>query len=171
MNQKIIIFFCIFSFNFCAGFTNPTEIVQNGNATPKDKKVRFEFTGFSLYNSEMLHIKKNLLEKGFQEDETADLLLEIILEEQKPFYSYRTIHVLNFFASLFTLGIVPYYNRTEHRIIYRISEKSKQPKESVHHLTLDQWRGILVLPLSPFFWPSSSFEKNLLNSIEEFEKQ
>ncbi|PJZ56850.1 hypothetical protein [Leptospira barantonii] len=170
MNHKIIIFFCILCFNFCAGFTNPPEVIQNAHSFSKGKKFRLEFTGFTLYNAEMLHIKKNLLEKGISEDEQSEELLEVILEEQEPFYSYNKLHVLNFFASLLTFGVIPYYNKTEHTIVYRLSEKGKRPKETVHHLVLDQWRGFLILPLSPFYWPSSSFEKTLLDSIQEFEK-
>ncbi|MBM9500012.1 hypothetical protein JWG44_07080 [Leptospira sp. 201903071] len=171
MKQKILILLGIVFLSSCIGIVNPPEIIRDSISIPKGKPLRLEFTGFTYYAAEMNHIKKNLQEKGYQENEKSEVLLEIILQEKEAEYEYRGLHFLNLITSLLTLGIFPYHIRSEHILMYRVSESGKPSKESVHELLLDQWRGWILIPFSPFYWPSSSFEKSLIHSLEEFEKQ
>ncbi|XDD50551.1 hypothetical protein AB3N59_01715 [Leptospira sp. WS92.C1] len=170
MKQKILILVCFLFLYNCIGIAKPPEVLKTFKSISKEKKLRFEFTGFGFYNSEIALIRKKILEKGYSEDDQSNVLLEIILEEQEHKYFHRGLHALNFILSLFTLGIFPYHVRTEHKITYRIFEKMKSPEETSHKLVLDQWRGILLIPFTPFFWPSSAFEKSLINSIDTLEK-
>ncbi|PJZ53644.1 hypothetical protein [Leptospira adleri] len=171
MKQKTITILIVAFLSSCIGIVNPPEIIRDSISIPKGKPLRLEFTGFAFYVSEMNHIKKNLQEKGYREDPQSDVLLEIILQEKEAEYEYRGLHFLNLLTSFLTLGVVPFHIRSEHILTYRISESGKPPKESVHELLLDQWRGWILIPFSPFYWPSTSFEKSLINSLEEFEKQ
>ncbi|TGK15402.1 hypothetical protein [Leptospira stimsonii] len=171
MKRKIILFTAVLFISSCIGIVRPPSIIRDSISIPRGKPLRLEFTGFTFYTSEMNHIKKNLQEKGYREDERSDILLEIILQEKEAEYEYRGFHFLNLIASFLTLGIVPFHIKSEHILTYRIFESGNTPKESVHELLLDQWSGWVLIPFSPFYWPSTSFEKSLINSLEEFEKQ
>lgn len=150
----------------CAGFSNPVR-----QATPPDSSfpptpVRLHFTGFGFYEKEKLKLRETILQSGYTEDPNADSLLEVKLEEIEHYYENINLHRLNFVLSLVSVSLIPYRIDTDHKITYRYA-KEKVIKESEYQLHLSQYRGILILFLSPFYWPSRAFYQN----IEETWKQ
>ncbi|HMV41257.1 MAG TPA: hypothetical protein PK079_05230 [Leptospiraceae bacterium] len=148
----------------CAGFYNQPQMYEKQNPNLTSKSIRLEFTGFYFYEKEKKLLKKEILESGFMEDSNSSLLLEVILEEREHTYSHRFLHFTNMVASLFTLGIIPFYTITEHSITYRYFEGKKEIAKTKQILRLDQFRGLSMLPLTFFFWPSSAFDRSILDS-------
>ncbi|MDV6234324.1 hypothetical protein CH379_001600 [Leptospira ellisii] len=162
---------CVFFVFGCAAFVNDPEIREKSGTLPPRGKFRIEFTGFKYYKNEMQFLRVELWKKGYEEDPRSDSVLEIVLEESEPEYTYPRLHRLNFFLTLFTLGILPYHINSDHRVVYRFLNKTGIEYETTHGLSLDQWRGILTIPIMPSFWPSSSFEKSLSRSLDLLEKR
>lgn len=148
----------------CAGFYNEPLILENKKPTLETQNLRIEFTGFKYYEKEKLILKEEVLKSGYKEDKNSELLLEILLEEKEVFYKYPSLHFVNFIGSLFTLGLIPYYTVTQHKITYRFSENARNTTGSTQILELDQLRGLSILPITYFFWPSKAFDKSILDS-------
>ncbi|WP_411821563.1 hypothetical protein [Leptospira sp. 'Mane'] len=144
----------------CAGFSHPA-ILNTPLAHPMiPSSVRIQFTGFGFYEKEKQMLRESILESGYKEEINADLLLEIKLEEVEHHYEKTNLHRLNFVFSLVSATIIPYQIYTDHKITYRYA-KEKVIKESEYGLRLSQYRGILVLLISPFYWPSSGFYQSI----------
>ncbi len=150
----------------CAGFSNPVILVNPSDSSFSPSHVRLQFTGFGFYEKEKLKLRELILKSGYKEDSDADLLLEVKLEEVRHLYKNTNLHRLNFVMTLITASLIPYQIYTDHKITYRYA-KEKVIKESEYQLRLSQYRGILLLFLSPFYWPSRAFYQN----IEETWKQ
>jgi hypothetical protein len=150
-----------FSLIGCAAFRDDTKVISTEGAI-KPASIRLVFTGFSFYENEKEALRKAILDSGFRESDDSTLLLEIILEEQKPDYPNRKLHFANLLASFFTATIFPYHIITDHRILYRLKEKGVFLGEYENRMRLHQYRGILVMFLSPFYWPSTKFRENTL---------
>ena len=147
----------------CAAFPGKTrsEVTENSLFI---LPVKFHFTGFSFFEGERQAIEQKILDSGYKEDKNSHTLLEVILEEQTPDYPYPKLHFANLFLSLFSATIIPYHIVTNHRLVYRFREDGKIVNEIEHRLTLHQYRGILVLLISPFYWPSTVFRENILTT-------
>ncbi len=156
-------------FVHCAGIYNKPTVIENKSIPVISKNIRFEFTGFYFYDKELQLLKKEILHSGFVETPHSPLLLEVILEEKEVSYKYGLLHAVNFVASLFTVGIIPYYTITQHKITYRFSENAKISGSSTQILELDQLRGLSILPVTYFFWPSNAFDKSILDSWKVYE--
>lgn len=170
--NKVRIFFKLATFLFylhCAGIYNKPTPIENKSIPAISKNIRFEFTGFYFYKKELQLLKKEILQSGFAETPNSPLLLEVILEEKEVSYKYEFLHAANFVASLFTVGIIPYYTITQHKITYRFSENAKISGSSTQILELDQLRGLSMLPVTYFFWPSNAFDKSILDSWKVYE--
>ena len=156
----------LFFFAGCAGFYNQPVTVEMQNSSLLPQEFRLQFTGFVFYQSELEIIKAELLNKGFAENKSSPILLEVILEEKEVLYRYGTLHFANFLASLISGSIIPYYTLTEHKLRFRISENEKELNLHTKILQLDQLRGISILPLTFFYWPSKAFEKSFRDSVD-----
>ena len=148
----------------CAGFYNKPEKLENTVQKNFSTSVRIEFTGFGFYEKELNLLKAEILKSGFKENNNSPLLLEILLEEKEVTYNYKFLHVLNMVTSIFSASLIPYYTITQHKITYRFSENNKSLGSYSLILKLDQLRGLSVLPLTYFFWPSSAFDQSILDS-------
>ena len=148
----------------CAGIYNEPIFMNKQRNNSISKNIRLEFTGFYFYEKELNLLKRDILNSGLREDSNSPVLLEVILEEKEVTYKYSFLHSVNFIASLFTAGIIPYYTITKHQITYRFSEGKKELNNTKLELELDQLRGLSLLPITPFFWPSSAFDKSILDS-------
>ncbi len=166
MNKFRIIFYSLLFLPIlqCAGIYNKPFLVKKQSVEPIPKNIRLEFTGFYFYNKELQLLESQILQTGFVETPSSPLLLEVILEEKEVNYKYRFLHAANFVASLFTIGVIPYYTITQHKITYRFSENAKLLGSSTQILELDQLRGLSMLPVTYFFWPSTAFDKSILDS-------
>lgn len=165
MNRFWIIIFISFVFYFnCAGFYNKPQNIENTIQKNISKPVRIEFTGFGFYEKELKLLKREILNSGVQESASSPMLLEILLEEKEVTYKYEFLHTLNMIASLLSGSIIPYYTVTQHTITYRFSENNSSLGSYSELLELDQLRGISLLPITYFFWPSSAFDKSILDS-------
>ncbi|TGK32708.1 hypothetical protein EHQ12_12265 [Leptospira gomenensis] len=170
LKSRLLWIICVSLLFGCAAFVNSPETREKSGSIPPKGKFRIEFTGFEYYKNEMQLLRIGLWKKGYEEDPRSDSVLEIVLEELQPEYAYPMIHRLNFFLTLFTLGIAPYHVRSDHRIVYRFFTENGILHESIYDLSLDQWRGWLTIPIMPVFWPSSSFEKSVLHSLDLLEE-
>ena len=166
MNKKIFLSLIGFLFNLinCAGIYNEPVFINKQKTNSIQKNIRLEFTGFYFYEKELNLLKSEILNSGFTNNQSSPFLLEVILEEKEYSYKYKSLHFVNLIASLFTAGIIPYYTITKHEITYRVSEGKKEIGSSKLVLELDQLRGLSLLPITPFFWPSSAFDKSILDS-------
>jgi outer membrane receptor for Fe3+-dicitrate len=165
--NKVRISFTLATFIFflnCAGIYNKPILIEKKSIPVISKNIRFEFTGFYFYNKELQLLKKEILQTGFVETPNSPLLLEVLLEEKEVDYKHELLHAGNFVVSLFTVGIIPYYTITQHKITYRFSENAKLLGSSTQILELDQLRGLSMLPITYFFWPSTAFDKSILDS-------
>ncbi|TGN06909.1 hypothetical protein [Leptospira ilyithenensis] len=144
----------------CAGFSNPVISTTRSDSFFVPSLVRLHFTGFGFYEKERLKLRETILKSGYKEDPDADLLLEVKLEEVGHHYKDINLHRLNFVMTLITASLIPYQIYTNHKITYRYA-KEKVIKESEYLVRLSQYRGILILFLSPFYWPSEAFYQNI----------
>ncbi|MCB1179760.1 MAG: hypothetical protein KDK36_19440 [Leptospiraceae bacterium] len=136
-----------------------------------ENKLRIEFTGFKFYKKEKELLIGEIIKSKIKIDKNSPVVLEIILEEKDPEYTYLSLHVINIFATLFSLGLIPIYTITEHSITYRFVKGDEILGEEIRELKLNQFRGWLILPLSPFYWPSREFEKSILQSWKNLEEE
>lgn len=166
MNKMLFLILLGFLFNLvnCAGIYNEPVFINKPSNQSISKNIRLEFTGFYFYEKELNLLKTEILNSGLREDSSSPVLLEVILEEKEVTYKYSFLHFVNSIASLFTAGIIPYYTITKHQITYRFSEGKKELNNTKLELELDQLRGLSLLPITPFFWPSSAFDKSILDS-------
>lgn len=166
MNRILFLILLGFLFNLvnCAGIYNEPVFINKQKTNSISKNIRLEFTGFYFYEKELNLLKTEILNSGLREDSNSPVLLEVILEEKEVTYKYSFLHSINLIASLFTAGIIPYYTITKHKITYRFSEGKKELNNTRLELELDQLRGLSLLPITPFFWPSSAFDKSILDS-------
>lgn len=166
MNKFLFLILLGFILNLinCAGIYNEPVFINKQRTNSISKNIRLEFTGFYFYEKELNLLKTEILNAGLKEDSNSPVLLEVILEEKEVTYKYSFLHSVNFIASLFTAGIIPYYTITKHQITYRFSESKKELYNSKLVLELDQLRGLSLLPFIPFFWPSSAFDKSIIES-------
>jgi hypothetical protein len=164
--KKFLNLFLLFFFFRCAGFYNEPVSFETQNSSSMPFEFRLHFTGFAFYQNEIEIIKTELFKKGFAENKSSPILLEVILEEKEVLYRYRVLHFVNFLASLISGSIIPYYTLTEHRLSFRVSEKDKELSFQSKILQLDQLRGISILPLTYFYWPSKAFEKSFRDSVD-----
>ena len=131
------------------------------------KKINLVFTGFHYYLEQQTHIESKLLSNGYVLDKESNFLMEIILEEISPIYSYPKIHFLNLIGSILTGTIIPYHNISNHKMTVRIRDLGELAYEHTQIISLHQYRGVLLIPLTPFYWPSSVFNDSLLMEFDK----
>jgi len=162
---KIIFLFLLLS-NCIASSIRKLEF-QKGENLNMQNRFAIHWIGFHNYKAEKKIIEYKLQSMGIEENPQAPFVLEIILEEQNALYNHKLLHFLNFWATLFSGSLIPYYTRTDHIVRIHIRSNVQIQFQSDTKLGLDQWRGILLLPFMPFYWPSSEFNSNLTGAIEE----
>ena len=166
-NRIILIVICIFSCYQCIAFQDRKLIDQEDGHKFGKNAVSIHWLGFHKYLEEQNLIEKQLQTQEIRIDKKSSIVMEIILEEKKVIYPSSSLHGLNFLATVFSGSLIPYYTKTNHNLIIRFRNESGVFYQSVQELTLHQWRGILLIPAMPFFWPSTIFQKNISQALEE----
>ncbi|MDZ4725443.1 MAG: hypothetical protein SH817_04760 [Leptospira sp.] len=131
------------------------------------KKINLVFTGFHYYLEQQTLIESKLLSNGYVLDKESNLLIEIILEDISPIYSYPKLHFLNLIGSILTATMLPYHNISNHKLKVRIRDLGEIVYENNRIISLHQYRGILLIPLTPFYWPSFVFNDSLLMEFDK----
>jgi len=165
--QIILIVISLFSSYQCIAFQDRKLIDQEGGHKFGKNAVSIHWLGFHKYLEEQNIIEKQLQTQEIRIDKKSSIVMEIILEEKKVIYPSSSLHGLNFLATVFSGSLMPYYTKTNHNLIIRFRNESGVVYQSVQELTLHQWRGILLIPAMPFFWPSTIFQKNISQALEE----
>ncbi len=164
--SKLLIYVLSMSlFISCVGYpgkVSRTERLSGFN----QKSVDVVFTGFSKYHTESKLIAEALEDLGYRFDASASLLLEVILEEEDAKYKYNFLHFVNLVTSIVSLTTIPYHVQTEHKLTFRFRNKGIIQGEIELKTVFHQWRGVLFIPITFFFWPSSEFEQYLLSSVK-----
>lgn len=115
------------------------------------RKIRFRFTGWTR-SQDTSALQKKLEAYGLTTDETAkDLLLVYTEQEESTEGGWR---LLNLLVTAWSRLIVPFYNQVNRRIEYRLYRENQLSCTFIAHTRNNEFVGILMLPLSPFFWPA-----------------
>ena len=149
----------------CVGYPGKVSRSERSGGV-EDKSIDIVFTGFSKYQSESKLIAESLQEMGYRFDAASPLLLEVILEEADPYYNHKILHFVNLISSLVSLTTIPYHVRTEHTLTFRFRNKGIVSGELVLRTVFHQWRGVLLIPVTYFFWPSSEFGAYLQETVK-----
>jgi|JI10StandDraft_1071094.scaffolds.fasta_scaffold159728_2 hypothetical protein len=162
-NLIVVNSFFLFSLT-CIGF--PGIVNRDGKIFfDKVTKGKIVYSGFTKYEEEQNEISKLILASGFKEDPKADLLLEVTLEELDAKYKRRYLHFFNLIFSIGTITLFPYHNLTEHRLTFKLRNEGIVTSELVLNTKFHQWRGLTLLPISYFYWPTTEFREYLKKMI------
>lgn len=168
--MKIIIAILTFIlFSNCAGFRGKTKTI-NESEKLSIVPLKIQYTGFRFFEKEKEVLHQKIISSGFQEEPLSKFLLEIILEEKPSFKKNQIFQFSNFLITFFSGSIIPYHITTTHRIKFRIREEGKNISEWEFETNLHQYRGILMIFLSPFYWPSKEFRGILLETWSKIKK-
>ncbi|WCL49745.1 hypothetical protein [Leptospira sp. GIMC2001] len=164
-----------FSFMSCIAYSNP-ELINLKISTPSiQRPFQIDWIGFAKYPKEKELLKQTFVEMGITESKQSIEILEIMLEEREVFYDYPALHFGNFVLSFISGTAIPFHTITEHSVSIRVRGLNGIKFESESVLVLNQWRGILLVPLTPFFWPSLEFKRILELEVKkimcEYEKK
>ncbi|EPG75233.1 hypothetical protein LEP1GSC058_1962 [Leptospira fainei serovar Hurstbridge str. BUT 6] len=162
--MKFILCIALFASNSCVGFRSNPEVEKNPIEGTMVRSAKLEFTGFTHYDSEKELLLNEMIESGIRSDDLSENTIEIILEEKPPIYKSAGLHFNNLIFSVLTLSLIPYHTNANHRISYRIYSNQSLISESEYRLELSQYRGLLMIFLSPFFWPSVAFHGSIRES-------
>lgn len=141
----------------CASFSHKIVSTNRGNIPFQNESVRLLFTGFYRYEKEQKKIEGILIQSGFTHSEISQKTIEIILQQKETEYPYPTFHKINWLFTLLSAGMFPYHIRSENTVTFRYSDSDKIVREVTYDLKMDQIRGILLFPFTPFFWPGAVF--------------
>ncbi|EQA43502.1 hypothetical protein LEP1GSC050_1724 [Leptospira broomii serovar Hurstbridge str. 5399] len=169
--MKFILCAALLASYSCIGFQSDPTVAKSPAAGNMIRNARLEFTGFTHYDSEKELLLNEIVLSGIRSDDLSKNTIEIILEEKPPIYKSPGLHFNNLIFSVLSLSLIPYHTNTHHRISYRIYSEHSLISESEYRLELSQFRGLLVIFLSPFFWPSTAFDKSIKESwrMEKFQ--
>lgn len=165
MYFRLAFLFFILNIISCAAISHRVLTSDRGSAPFRNESVQFVFTGFYRYEKERESILQKLAQQGFTEANTSDKVVEIILQKKETEYPSDLLHSLNWFLTFFTAGMFPYQIQSENTITFRYTEKNRLLREITYNLRMDQYRGILIIPFTPFFWPNDVFRKQIQETI------
>ncbi|MCE9499115.1 MAG: hypothetical protein K8R21_01150 [Leptospira sp.] len=153
-------------------FLSCASIHIESNESGFQKKERFSnsyavrFSGWKYQADTMKSVNEILLKNGIEIDFKSENSIEIVLEELNS--GSGALRTLNAIATILSRTIIPFYNRVDYRITYRIFIKEKLYSTCAYELTNREFFGILLLPLTPFLWPPSRQSDLILESVQKY---
>ncbi|MCZ8344144.1 MAG: hypothetical protein O9301_14010 [Leptospira sp.] len=165
MYFRIVVFLLTLSSISCVAVSHRVLTSDRGSSLFKKESVHFIFTGFYRYEKEKQSIQQKLIEQGFTELNDSDKVVEIILQKKETEYPSDILHSVNWFLTFFSAGMFPYQIQSENTLTFRYVEKGQLLREITYNLRMDQYRGILIAPFTPFYWPNDVFRKQIHETI------
>ncbi|MEM7180165.1 MAG: hypothetical protein AAF518_04590 [Spirochaetota bacterium] len=119
----------------------------------KPSTARIDFIGWEYYEKHKQALKRHIARSGLVTQDASPFLLEIRLVEKERYHlDYRFWNIIAF---IYTSGLIPLYDGINHRLEFRLYKGVREEAICTYRLSNDQFSGILLLPLTPFFYPSS----------------
>jgi hypothetical protein len=146
----------------CASLSSDIQKVKHNSINKNSKSFQFRVIASEDHKELIGNVKEELIKKGLVIDSNSKFILELVIEEMDS--GSGLLRFVNVLLTMATRTFIPYYNRVDYKLTYRVYELNELKSSSVFHLSNKEFFGILLLPLSPFLWPRTTEEKLFLES-------
>lgn len=146
----------MFFFFECISIYTSGKILKNDPNTTQGKQYRINFSGWDYHQK----YKEKLfthIQKRIKINSKSENLLDIVLYQHEPIP--RIVYILNQILFTTTFSLFPKYNRSKLEIEFSFYEQDNLKGKCRYSITHHELMGIVVLPFSPFFWPTKRQSK------------
>ncbi len=148
----------------CASFRS--DVASEDEMQPRAvirETVAFSTAGFRDEERASDVLREELESLGMRVDPDSETRLRVARFEME---AGNPLGLLNALVTIFTAGIVPFYHPIKQRIVYTVFERGEMKLACEYETKNNEFFGLLLIPLSPFFWPGSQ-ERALLRETAQ----
>lgn len=167
-NQILSIFLILWA-QACSSFRNTPQMIRKQPVRETVDSVRLHMVGWNFYGQHGDSMRKSILASGLRQDKESKYLLEVrLIEKERLYLDY---HFFNVLAFIYTAGLIPIYDGINHRLEFRLYKEQKRLSICSLQLVNHQLTGIILLPLTPFFYPSSQQRELFKQSFLRYRRE
>lgn len=131
--------------------------------------IALRFTAWGNHQRYIPDLRERLQLRGYrlrQPDGDIPDTLEVVLEESET--TPGGLRLLNFFATIASGTLVPFYNQVNYRLTYRHFRGGVLRSACRYELRNNEFLSVLAIPLAPFYWSTSVLAETLERTVDAY---